>query len=224
MTGGLSNQPQLLKGALVDADPTADPQLTVSFQFNPVTLTRRKSVQIPAPPSRRGREESTPADQSLEVQITVTEPETISMDIRLDATDALEQDDPVAAEFGVLPALSALELMITPRPERPLNGVAGFSADFGFGQRLVTPVMIFVWGRQRLIPVRLVQMNIEEVEYNANLSPSRAIVGVTLRVLGGGNQFQQHTLAQRTQMAALNARSTPDTQSIIPDVPRDVQR
>lgn len=221
MTGGLSNQPQLLKGAFVDADPAADPQLTVSFQFNPVTLTRRKSVRIPAPPSRRGREESTPEDQSLEVQITVTEPETISMDIRLDATDALEQDDPVAAEFGVLPALSALELMITPRPETPLGG---FSSDFGFGQRLVTPVMIFVWGRQRLIPVRLTQMNIEEVEYNANLSPSRAIVGVTLRVLGGGNQFQRHTLAQRTQMAALNARSTPDARSIIPDVPRDVQR
>jgi hypothetical protein len=214
---GLSNQPRLLKGALVDADPLAVPQLIVSFQFNPETLTRRRTIRIPAPPSRRGREESTPEDQSLQVQNTVSEPETIAMDIRLDATDALERGDPVATEFGVLPALSALELMITPRSETTLGGLVGASVDFGFGDRLVTPVVIFVWGRQRLFPARLTQMNIEEVEYNANLSPARVIVGVSLQVLGGGNKFQRYTLAQRTLLADRNARGATDpVQSIVP--------
>ncbi|MET8052873.1 MULTISPECIES: hypothetical protein [unclassified Streptosporangium] len=219
MATGLSNQPKLLKGALVDTDLFATPPLIVPFQFNPETLTRRRSVRIPAPPSRRGREESTPDDQSLEAQNTVTEPETMSMDIRLDATDALERGDPVAAEYGVLPALSALELMITPRSETRLGGVVGFTSDFGFGDRLVTPVLIFVWGRQRLFPVRLTYLNIEEVEYNANLSPARVIVGVTLQVLSGGNLFQRYTLAQRTLLAALNARGAgaPDlARSIVP--------
>jgi hypothetical protein len=214
---GLSNQPKLIKGALVDTDPLAAPPLVVPFQFNPETLTRRKSVRIPAPPSRRGREESTPEDQSLEVQNTVTEPETISMDIRLDATDALEDGDGAAAELGVLPALSALELMITPRSETVLGSFAGLASDFGFGDRLVTPVLIFVWGRQRLYPVRLTQMDIEEVEYNANLSPTRVIVGMTMQVLGGASQFQRYTQAQRALLAGLNARTAPDlARSIVP--------
>ncbi|MFI9561185.1 hypothetical protein [Nonomuraea endophytica] len=210
VAGGLSNQPRLLKGALVDTESFASPPLIVPFQFNPESLTRRKSVSIPAPPSRRGREESTPEDQSLEVQNTVTVPETILMQIRLDATDALERGDSVAAQFGVLPALSSLELMITPRSETPLGGLAELVSDFGFGDRRATPVLIFVWGRQRLFPVRLTQMDIEEVEYNANLSPSRVIVGVALQVLGGGNRFQRFMLAQRTRLAGLNARSAAD--------------
>jgi hypothetical protein len=214
---GLSSQPKLLKGALVDADRLAVPPLIVPFQFNPEKLTRRKSVRIPAQPSRRGREESIPDDQTLEVQNTVTEPETISMEIRLDASDAMEAGDPVAAEFGVLPALSALELMITPRSGTALGALVGFAADFGFGDRLATPMLIFVWGRQRLFPGRLTEMSIEEVEYNANLSPARVIVGVTLQVLAGASPFQRYTMAQRTELAALNARSAPDlTRSILP--------
>jgi hypothetical protein len=173
-------------------------------------------VRITVPPSRRGREESTPEEQSFEAQNTVVDPEMIAMDIRLDATDALEQGDPVAAEFGVLPALSALELMSTPRSELPLGSLVGPSVDFGFGDRLVTPVVIFVWGRQRLFPARLTELNIEEVEYNANLSPTRVIAGLTLQVLGGGNRFWQYTLAQRNLLAALNARGATDlTRSIV---------
>jgi hypothetical protein len=213
----IANQPRLLKGALVDAEQLAVPPLIVPFQFNPETLSRRRSVYLPAPSSRRGREDSLPADLSLEVQDTVVEPETISMDIRLDATDALERDDPVAVEFGVLPALSALELMITPRSETPLGGLLGAGVDFGFGDRQVTPVVIFVWGRQRLFPVRMTQMDIEEVEYNANLSPTRVTVGLSMQVLGGGNPFQRYTLAQRSLLATLNARSAADlARSIVP--------
>jgi hypothetical protein len=210
MASGLSNQPKLLKGAFVDSNLLAFPPLIVPFQFNPEKLTRRKAATLQTPRSRRGSEEKTPADQSLgEAQNTFTHPETLSMDIRLDATDALESGDPIAGEFGVLPALSALEMMITPRSESFFGGLLGLSADFGFGDRTSTPVLIFVWGRQRIYPVRLTELNIQEVEYNANLNPTRVIVSTSVQVIGGNNPFYLFTQAQREILAALNLLNAP---------------
>ena len=133
---GLSSQPRLLKGAFVDSNVLAFPPLIVPFQFNPEQIRRRRSARIATPPSRRGREERQPLDEGLgEAQTTTTPPETMSIDVRLDATDALEEGDPIAAEFGVLPTLSALELMILPRSESFFGGLLGLSADLGFGDR-----------------------------------------------------------------------------------------
>jgi hypothetical protein len=211
MVSGLSNRPRLLKGALVDSNLFSFPPLVVPFQFNPEQLTRRRSVRIQTPPSRAGREETTPETEGMgEAQTTQTVPETISMDIRLDASDALESGDPIAAEFGVLPALSALELMITPRSDQFFGGLLGLSTDFGFGDRKSIPVLIFVWGRQRLYPVRLTELNIQEVEYNPNLTPTRVIVGASVQVIAGANPFHRFTEAQRELLAALNLRNAPD--------------
>ena len=217
MAGGLSNQPKLLKGAFVDSYLLAVPPLVVPFQFNPEQITRRRSARVEAPPSRKGHETTTtPVDEQLgAAQTTTTEPETISMDIRLDATDALEADDPIAAEFGVLPALSALELMITPRAESLFAGLLRLSVDIGFGDRSSTPVLIFVWGRQRIYPIRLTELNIQEVEYSPNLTPTRVIVGVSARV-EAGNPFYLFTEGQRELLAAVNLRRSPDlTRSIV---------
>jgi hypothetical protein len=208
---GFTNRPRLLKGALVDSNILALPPLIVPFQFNPEQLTRQRSVQIQTPASRRGREESIPEDEALgEAQTTLTVPETISMDVRLDATDAMADGDPVAVEFGVLPALSALEMMITPRSESILGGVLGLSADFGFGDRASIPVLIFVWGRHRLFPVRLTQLDIQEVEYNPNLCPTRVIVGVSMQVLAGLNPFNVYTQTQRELKTGLSLANAPD--------------
>ncbi len=211
MRSGLSNQPRLLKGAFVDSNLLAFPPLIVPFQFNPDRLTRRKTVRVEAPRSRRGQEECTPEGESLgEAQTTSTNPETINMDIRLDATDALDAGDPIAGEFGVLPALSALEMMIMPRSESIFGGLLGLSANFGFGDRRSTPVLIFVWGRQRIYPVRLTDLNIQEIEYNPNLNPTRVIAGVTMQVLGGTNPFFVFTQAQRELLAGRNVLNAPD--------------
>jgi hypothetical protein len=210
MSGGLSNQPKLLRGAFVDSNVTAIPPLILAFQFNPDRVTRRKTSTIRTPPSRAGREESTPERQAMgEAQTTLTSPETITFDIRLDATDALESGDAIAGRFGVLPALSTLELMITPRSESIIGNLLGLTSNFGFGARQSTPVLIFVWGRHRLYPMRLVEINIQETEYNANLTPIRVTAGVTIQVLAGGNAFYRFTQAQREVLAALNPTTAP---------------
>jgi len=211
MSSGLSNTPKLLKGALVDSNILAVPPLIVSFQFNPETITRRRFATLRDPDARLANPTNTPPTEAMgEAQTTIVPPEAISLDIRLDATDALEQGDPVAGQLGVLPALSALEMMITPRAQSLFGGVLGLSADFGFGSREDTPVVIFVWGRQRVLPVRITDMNIQEAEYNTLLNPTRVTISVSLQVLEGANPFYRFTQAQRELLAAANLINAPD--------------
>jgi hypothetical protein len=207
----MRSQPRLIKGALVDANQQAYPPLTVPFQFNPDKLTRHRAVRVSTPRSRLGREESTPEAESMgDAQMTLTNPETISLDIRLDATDALAAGDPAAGEFGVLPALATLEMMITPRPDTVLGGAPGSSASFGSGSRLSTPVLIFVWGRQRRYLVRLTDMDIQEVEFNPNLNPTRVIAGVSMQVLGGATSVNRLTEMQPQPLGRKNPITAPD--------------
>jgi hypothetical protein len=177
----------------------------VPFQFNPETMQRRRSTQLRSPAARAGREQQTPQNEAMgEAQTTMAQPETLTMDIRLDATDDLNDGDGIAGEFGVLPALSALEMMMIPRGQSLFAGLLGLSADFGFGDRQSTPVLIFVWGRQRIYPVRLTDLNINEQEYNPNLCATRVTASVTMQVLEGANPFYLFTEAQREILAALN--------------------
>jgi len=211
MASGYSNQPKLLKGALIDSNLLAFPPLIVPFQFNPETIQRRRSATVRDPAAQQGREQQTKSSESLGAsQTTMAPPETLTMDIRLDATDALESGDPIAGEFGVLPALSALELMIIPRAQSLFAGLLGLSANFGFGSRQQTPVLIFVWGRQRIYPVRLTDLSINEQEYNPNLNPTRVTATVSMVVLEDTNPFFLFTEAQRELLAALNLTAAPN--------------
>jgi len=198
MPNGLANQPRLSKGALVDIDPQIGLPLNVQFQFNPETLQRRRSITLREPAPRQGHESLAPLGQTLgEAQATLTNPETISMDIRLDATDRLETSDPATLRFGVLPELSALEAMATPRAPSPLSAQLGVLAGFGFGGQEATPVLVFVWGRYRVFAVRLTELSINETEYSPTLNPTRVIASVSLQVLEGANVFSRFAAAQR---------------------------
>jgi hypothetical protein len=211
MRTGLRNAPRIVKGAFVDSNLLAVPPLIVPFQFNPETIARRKEVSVSNPPSRRGRDNAGDAERPPgEAQSVNAGPETIALDIRLDATDALDAGDATAGMLGVLPALSALELMASPRSESTLAGTLGLMADFGFGDRATTPVVIFVWGRQRVNAVRITSLEIQEAEYNTDLSPVRATVGVRLQVIGGGNPFNTLHQTQREVFAAMNLANAGD--------------
>jgi len=216
MPNGLSNQPRLSKGALVDIDPQIVPPLLVQFQFNPETLQRRRSVALRDPAPRQGHESLAPADQTLgETQATLSAPETISMDIRLDATDRLEQGDPATAQFGVLPELSALELMATPRSPSPFADQLGLAAGFGFSGQETTPILVFVWGRYRAYAVRLTELSINETEHSPTLNPTRVIASVTLQVLEGGNVYTRFVAAQRALALAAAVSGRNPVRSLI---------
>src|SRR3974390_3354733 len=98
-----------LKGAFINLGAGLLGQLpnVVVFQFNPERVTRTpKLVQPPPPPAGNGKNDATQ-------QVSVPT-ESYSFVLRLDATDQLAQGNPVAVANGILPALSAVELLMIP--------------------------------------------------------------------------------------------------------------
>src|SRR5580704_17599525 len=135
MSDGFPNKPKILRGAFVEFGLSLPP-LVVVFQFNPLQLTRNRSLTFavpnPPPPPPRSK---TPVSQTptrtlrqfhgtfsnlLDLQkqqlVTVQE-QSIGFDIRLDATDKLDDGDAITEQFGIAPQISTLEQMVYPKDE-----------------------------------------------------------------------------------------------------------
>lgn len=228
---GLTNRPKVLKGAFVEYGLTFPP-LFVLFQFNPVQLQRSRSLTFAAPneailrriPGKAGAgSESLVADQRRDLrewhgqfddlgtirknQIVTVDEEKLSFDLRLDATDALETGNPIAVGYGIGPALSTLELMTYPKGEGALaDAVAllGPDAGFRYTSRENPPIVLFIWGIQRVLPVNINSLTITETEFDPLLNPVRASVAVSLTVIEGNNPVFMFSKTTKQVMSALN--------------------
>jgi len=154
---GFPGSPRILKGAFVRYDTPAAGPRIIIFPYNPETLNR---IIVPSAPPQPPGPPSAATGSPLE---------TIVFTLTLDAADALEQGSAQAAAAGVYPVLSAIELLMYP----PLPGL--------------TPVTLFVWGPNRIVPVRVVGLNILESLFDPSLSPIQATVQVTLTVTPPGD-------------------------------------
>lgn len=220
MAGGFSNQPKILRGAFVEFGLSLPPLLVV-FQFNPQTISRARtaSAQPPATPRARAarnmellRREAA-SDSLLDArgrQLIKVNEETLSFDIRLDATDALGEGDAVAEEFGVAPQLSTLELMMMPKGRGALGGalpalLGEAGAGFAYADEAKNPpVILFVWGRKKVLPVNITSMQIKEEEFSVDLNPTRATVSVGLQVIEGPNAPYLYSRALTEAVSLLN--------------------
>ena len=136
MSDGFPNKPKILRGAFVEFGLSLPP-LVVVFQFNPLQLTRNRSLLVRGSEPARRRPAAAPASQAptrtlrqfhgqfsdlLDLQkqqlVTVQE-QTINFDIRLDATDKLNEGDTITEQFGIAPQISTLEQMVYPKEREP---------------------------------------------------------------------------------------------------------
>src|SRR4051812_7181854 len=126
MPDGFPNKPKILRGAFVEFGLSLPP-LFVVFQFNPVQLTRNRSLTFSAPTGDQTAGRATSlrdfhkrfddlTDLQKAQQVIVQE-ETIGLEIRLDASDKLDEGDTITEQFGISPQLSTLELMVHPKEE-----------------------------------------------------------------------------------------------------------
>lgn len=165
--------PRLLKGALVGIDPFNPLASIVAFQYNPDTLTRRLEARAVGQEGDRGEA----------FRLTGPPKETITLSIEVDATDQLEQANPLALTTGIYPTLSALEMMIYPKSALVIvNTVLSL---IGTVEVIPTeaPMTLFVWGPARVLPVRLTSFSITEEAHDQLLNPLRAKVELSLTVL-----------------------------------------
>lgn len=230
MPSGFSNQPKILRGAFVEFGISLPP-LIVVFQFNPLTIsrTRTASVEQPRTPRKRGAQnmsliQQVSADSLKNVrgkQIIKVNEETLSFDIRLDATDKLDEGDALTEEFGIAPQLSTLELMMVPKDQSLLGGAASMllgaaGAKFSFvDEARNPPVILFIWGRKKVMPVNITSMQIKEEEFSYELNPTRATVTVNLQVIEGPNAPFLYTKALKEVMSLTNLANIGDIANTI---------
>jgi hypothetical protein len=198
-----------LKGAFINLGAGllgALPNIIV-FQFNPTKVTRTPTLAC-TPPSSTGAGNQDSHHQPSEPS------EKMSFTLRIDATDQLAKSNPLAATSGILPTLSAVELLMVPKGSLTLDL---FKLGGGKGPHQhppeKLPTVLFFWGPFRIFPVALTSLNITETEYSPQLVPIRAEVSVNLQVLAPGQLAKDAALARgayqysqgvKEAMAALN--------------------
>lgn len=189
----------LLKGALVSFTPTflvPLPNITV-FQFNPETMTHTWSQ-----PDRAAEAAPSSGVQSGDPQAVPGMPgEEFSLTVIFDSNQDQEDQVPVSAQLGLVSGvyarLAALEMMLYPVGGNDMSNLLGqASAALGLGGSTTSstsctttvpdssvPVVLFVWGAFRIVPVRLTALTITEKLYDEILNPVHAEVQLRLRVL-----------------------------------------
>lgn len=181
MPSGYSQSPRLLKGALVRlGEPFLGPiPNVIVFQYNPESITRQLT---PWTPPDRPESVTPPAPETAQ---PFDPGETFTLTLELDATDELEEPEshPVAALSGVGDRIAALEQLLYPVGSRALLGEV---LTLGLGDALPrgsVPVVLFVWGPGRIVPVRVTSFSVDEQQYSPTLFPIRASVTIGLRTL-----------------------------------------
>jgi len=166
--------PRLLKAGIVLIDPqTGAVQRVIALQYNPDSLSR--SLQVRA--SGEG------GDRSEALRVTGPPVETLKLEAEIDAADQLDAGDPIAGELGIHPQLAALETILYPS-----SGQLEQNNDLARTGTLEivpmeTPLTLFVFGRSRVVPVRLTDFSITEEAFDPALNPIRAKVSLGMRVL-----------------------------------------
>ena len=162
----LTSSPKLIKGGLVVLAPGGGAvQRMIALQYNPDTLTR--SYQVQGVGGDGGGERAQP------FRLKGPAIETIKLDAEIDATDQLEFPDSNAnaVAFGIAPQLAVLEALVNPSVDE-LLAVAAQSAS-GTLEILPpeAPLVLFVWSKSRVVPVRVTEFSITEEAFDPGAQP-----------------------------------------------------
>jgi len=166
--------PRILKGGIVLIDPESSAiKRIIALQYNPETLTR--SFQLKGV----GGE----GDITEAMRLTGPPVETIKLEAEIDATDQLETADSDTIESGIQIQLAALETMIYPSSAHLIANNSQASSGNIEIIPMETALTLFIWNKNRILPVRLTEFSITEEAFDVNLNPIRAKVSLGMRVL-----------------------------------------
>lgn len=154
-----------MKGAIVLVRPKSEgsicdsKELVFIFQYNPDTLTRTIST-LDSEEISNGLGKQHSANSIVEQ---------ISLNLEFDATDQLEYPDQHRhiIQNGLNPTLAALESII-------------YSQSKNEDQD--SPVVLFIWGPNRIIPVWINNFKITETVFDPNLNPISVRIELSMRV------------------------------------------
>ena len=200
--------PKLIKGGIVLIDPESGTAIrTIPLQYNPDTLSRTLQV--------KGIGDS--GDRSQALRLKGPPVETIKLDAEMDAIDQLEVADGTATEVGLHAQLAALEILVYPTSgQLQANNSLAAAGTLEIAP-MELPLTLFIWSKNRILPVRITDFSVTEEAFDPALNPIRAKVSLGMRVLSvddlgfshkGGSLFMTYLqnkerLASRTKSGAL---------------------
>jgi hypothetical protein len=210
----LSTSPRLIKGGLIVMAPGGGAMRNIiTLQYNSDQLQMSYAVQ--------GVGGDGGGERAQPFRLKGPAVETIKLEAEIDATDQMEfpNENPVVAASGIAPQLAVLEALINPSVSELLM----VSAQAAGGTLEIlppeAPLVLFVWGKNRVAPVRVSEISVTEEAFDAALNPIRAKVSLGLRVMStddlgfahrGGTMFlsylrNREALAQSAGRASLSA-------------------
>lgn len=169
--------PKLIKSGIVLLNPvTSAVERVISLQYNPHTLTRTLQVQ--------GAGDSG-GDRSEALRLKGPPVETIKLDAEIDAADQLEFPDQnqTIVKTGLHSHLAILETTIYPTSQQLTTNNRLANAGTLEISPMEAPLMLFIWSKNRILPVRLTEFSITEEAFDPSLNPIRAKVSLGMRVL-----------------------------------------
>jgi hypothetical protein len=165
--------PRVRKGGLAAYRlPSLLPTIIV-FQYNPDEVSRTLKLRS-GQGGARGESQRTsgPPDESL------------NFTVEIDAADQLEfpaQNGQTVA-LGLHPVLAALEELLYPSFPLVVANEAMAQAGMAFITAEQAPLTLLIWGRHRVLPVRLESLSIKEQAFDTQLNPIRVSAELSLKV------------------------------------------
>jgi hypothetical protein len=171
----LPNSPRVAKGGIVLVDARSGRTLNIiTLQYNAETLTRSYEPQG----FGEGR-------QGEALRFKGPAVETLTLEAEIDAADQLEFPDQNrnVVEHGVQPQLALLESLINPRSEQLNNNNTLANAGTLEIAPMEAPMALFVWSKNRIVPISIKTFSITEEAFDTQLNPIRAKVNLSMKVL-----------------------------------------
>jgi contractile injection system tube protein len=189
------------------------PPLVLSFEFNPETISRSRTITIQhgdLPGNRGGYGFTTPFETARAAQGVSMDPESFSIRILLDATDRMDQGDAIATAFGIQPEIDTLRTMVEPKVQGPpgmqvlssLGALSGRAND----RREHPSVLLFAWGYY-VLPVFLTSVRVDEKAHLPSLMPYRAEAELSMQVIESSNIFYDVEKVRQLLGAAVHLAS-----------------
>jgi hypothetical protein len=186
---GFTRSPKVQKGALVQLVDTIGLPVpnVVPFQYNPASVKRSFQPWTPSEVDSTKRGPDSPQAQPHDPI------ETLNMEIELDASDQLEDDDTIANQFGITDRIAALEKMLFSGPTPlgqllsliPTAVTSAITGALGISQppaNKTVSITLLVLGAGRLVPVRITSYSIDEQLFLPSLYPIQAKVSLAMSV------------------------------------------
>ena len=207
------NSPKVVRGGIVLTDPkSGQVRSVISLQYNPDSLSRTLTPKVYS----NGN-----AQQGEAMRFTGPAQETISLEAEIDAADQLEFPDQHrnVVENGVQAQIAALEALINPTSQQLIaNNILSNAGTLEIVP-MESSMALFIWSKNRIVPVSVTQFSVTEEAFDTQLNPIRAKVNLSLRILTvddlgfahkGGSLFMNYLqnkeqLASKATTAALSA-------------------